>query len=185
MSHVAASGGRHEIGPEHGELLLHTSRQGLAAQAGHDLTIAMDAWSGVVAGDDPSSSSLEVTVELGSLRVVSGSGGVKPLSDRDKRQIAKTAHGLLDSDSQPEARFVSQRVTVNDAGGVLHGEFTLRGTTRPVDVTVEDLGGGRYRATATIVQSEFGIKPYTALLGALKLADEVEVSAEVTLPTAG
>ncbi len=35
----------------------------------------------------------------------------------------------------------------------------------------------------TVVQSEFGIKPYSAMLGALKVKDEVEIDLDVILPT--
>ena len=42
---------------------------------------------------------------------------------------------------------------------------------------------GRYRGTARVVQSAFGIKPYVGFFGALKLNDEVTVEFEVTLPS--
>ena len=45
-------------------------------------------------------------------------------------------------------------------------------------------GSGRYRGTATVVQSAFGIKPYTGFFGALKLRDEVGVEFEVDLSKA-
>jgi hypothetical protein len=35
--------------------------------------------------------------------------------------------------------------------------------------------------TTTVIQSEFGIKPYSAMLGALKVLDPVEIRAEVQL----
>ena len=43
------------------------------------------------------------------------------------------------------------------------------------------MGQNRYRATGTIVQTSFGIKPYTGFFGALKVRDAVdfEVEAEV------
>ncbi len=40
---------------------------------------------------------------------------------------------------------------------------------------------GRYRGTAPIVQSAFGIKPYSGFFGALKLRDEVAAEFEVDL----
>ncbi len=43
---------------------------------------------------------------------------------------------------------------------------------------------GRYRGTATVVQSAFGIKPYVGFFGALKLKDEVGVEFEVSIPAA-
>jgi polyisoprenoid-binding protein YceI len=177
------TGQRHRIGPEHGRLVLHTTRQGLAAQAGHDLTIEVTRWSGeVLVADDPAASAVTVTVETGSLRVVAGTGGITPLSERDKREIAHTARGLLDADHQPEARFASTATTrAGQDDGTIDGTLTLHGTQRPVHLEVTRLDGDRYRATATVVQSEFGIKPYTALFGAIRLADPVRVEAEVDL----
>ena len=183
---MSASGAARQIGPERGRLILRTTRQGLAAQVGHDLTIEVGRWSGeVVAGADPADSSVEVTVELATLRVVAGEGGVKPLSDRDKREIAVTARDLLDADHQPQARFSSDKISETADGGAVRGRLTLRGEERPLELTVTALGEGRYRATGTIVQSEYGIKPYTAFFGALKLADRVGVEAEVDLSEAG
>ena len=43
----------------------------------------------------------------------------------------------------------------------------------------------RYLATTSVVQTQFGIKPYSGFLGALKVRDAVEVRAEVALPDGG
>jgi len=50
---------------------------------------------------------------------------------------------------------------------VATGDLTIAGQTRPISVSVP----GRLE----IVQSEWGIKPYRGLMGALKVRDEVEV----------
>ena len=44
---------------------------------------------------------------------------------------------------------------------------------------------GRYRGTGTVVQSAYGIKPYTAFFGALKVRDTVDVEVEATIPAPG
>jgi hypothetical protein len=41
---------------------------------------------------------------------------------------------------------------------------------------------GRLTGSMTIVQSQFGIKPFSAMMGALKVKDEVEINLEVALP---
>jgi hypothetical protein len=46
-------------------------------------------------------------------------------------------------------------------------------------------GPGRYRGSATLSQTAFGIKPYSGFFGALKLKDEVTVEIEVDLSKAG
>jgi polyisoprenoid-binding protein YceI len=177
---------RHTVGPDRGSLILHTKRQGLAATAGHDLTIDVTRWSGEIeVGDDPAGSTVSVTVETGSLEVREGSGGVKPLSERDKREIAATIRRLLDSDRQPQATFRSNRVAVRDGGGTIDGDLTLRGATRPLTIDVTGGDDGHYHGTTTVVQTGFGIKPYVAFLGALKLADAVAVEVDLDLSGGG
>lgn len=171
------------MGPDRGRLILRTSRQGVAATAGHDLTIEVDRWSGAVrVADEPADGSVEVTVQLATLRVVEGTGGLAPLSDRDRREIALTARRLLDADSRPEATFVSTAIRASPGGGgVIEGTLTLRGRGHPLELTVTALGGGRYRAVGEVAQTNYGIKPYTAFFGALKVADLVRIEAEVDL----
>ncbi|HEY4464627.1 MAG TPA: YceI family protein [Streptosporangiaceae bacterium] len=183
---MAANGGRHRLGPDDGRLVLRTYRTGLAAQAGHDLTLEITRWSGDLdRGDDPATGHLEVRIDLGSLTVREGHGGVRPLSDRDRREIAATARKELGTDRNPEATFVADKFEPGNAGGgAIDGTLTLAGRARPLRLQVTKVGDDRYRATASIVQSEFGIKPYSGMFGALKLRDAVDVEAEVGLPAA-
>jgi len=44
---------------------------------------------------------------------------------------------------------------------------------------------GRVVGGATVVQSRWGIRPYSAFFGALKLRDEVRVEFDVALPPDG
>jgi polyisoprenoid-binding protein YceI len=75
----------------------------------------------------------------------------------------------------------STRVT--PAGGGLHvdGELELNGRRAPVgfDLTVAD---GRLRGAATVTQTAFGMKPYSALFGTLKVLDDVRVEVDAALP---
>jgi polyisoprenoid-binding protein YceI len=171
------------VGPERGKLILRTTREGLAASVGHDLTIEVRRWSGEInLTSDPAQSSVNITAELGALRVLEGTGGIKPLSERDKREILQNARRALDSDHQPQARFVSNKITPSgDGGGTIDGTFTLAGKDRPLRLEITALGDNRYRCTGRVIQTEHGIKPYVAFLGALRLADPVTVEAEVDL----
>jgi polyisoprenoid-binding protein YceI len=171
------------VGPERGTLILRTTREGLAAPVGHDLTIEVARWSGeIIVASDPARSSVQITAELGTLRVLAGTGGIRPLSDRDRREILRNARHALDSDHQPRARFVSSTITPSgDGGGTIDGMITLAGKDRPLRLKITALGDSRYRCTGRVIQTEHGIKPYVAFLGALKLADPVTVEAEVDL----
>ena len=177
--------GRHHLGPEHGQIVLRTFRDGLAAQAGHDLTIEISRWSGELSvGDDLAPTSLEVRIDMGSLVVREGTGGLKPLSDRDKREIAVTARKVLAADRNPEATFSATDFTAAAGGGEISGTLNLAGRSRPIRLRVSESGSG-YQAATSVVQTEFGIKPYSGFLGALKVRDAVEVRAEIALPDGG
>jgi polyisoprenoid-binding protein YceI len=185
---MAANGGRHQLGPDSGRLTLRTYRSGLVAQAGHDLTIDVTRWRGELdrADDDSAPGRLEVTIDLNSLAVREGRGGVKPLTDRDRRDITGTARKQLDAGHYPEASYTATGFTPDAAGGgAIDGTLTLHGQSRPLRVQVTRTGEGQYRATATVVQSQFGIKPYSGMFGALKLRDGVDVEVTVNLPAPG
>jgi polyisoprenoid-binding protein YceI len=184
---MAANGGRHQIGPETGRLTLRTYRSGLAAQAGHDLTIDVTRWNGELdepaEGTEDGPGALAATIDLTSLDIREGRGGIKPLSDRDRRDITGQARKQLDTGHYPEASYAATGFTQDNAGGgAIDGTLTLHGQSRPLRLEVSQTGEGQYRATATVVQSQFGIKPYSGMFGALKLRDDVDIEVTVTLP---
>jgi len=173
------------ISPEHGSLRLLTGVEGKAARLGHDLVLVLDDWSGgvVVDHDVPVSAGLRARVE--SLRVESGSGGAKPLSDRDRRTIRANALGALRADSSPEVVFTTSSVTPVPGGFVLHGELEIAGRVRPreVDVRVaEATGGWSVAVRADVAQTGHDVAPYSAMLGALRLRDRVEVAFDAVVP---
>jgi polyisoprenoid-binding protein YceI len=177
-----------QLGPDAGRIIIRTSRAGLAARAGHDLTIEITRWSAraeVPAADagDVTAATVAAELDLGSLEVREGTGGVKPLTDSDRRDIKKTMSKIL---GDGKADFSSSRIVRSGAsGGAIEGTLTLNGQAQPVRLQVTEPGPGRYRGTAAVVQSAFGIKPYTGFFGALKLSDEVRVEFEVDLNRAG
>jgi len=165
---------------------LRTFRAGLASQAGHDLTIEASRWSGdLTVSDDGQLADLDVRVDMGALIVRDGSGGLKPLTDRDKREIAVSARKVLAADRNPEARFAAARVGPAEPGnGMISGSFTLAGVTRPLQLRVSQTEPGKYRATTSVKQTDYGIKPYSGFLGALKVRDAVDVEIEIEIDLA-
>jgi polyisoprenoid-binding protein YceI len=101
-----------------------------------------------------------------------------PLTDRDRREIKKQIAGILRGGT---ASFASTRVIPS---GAIEGTVTLNGKTQPARLQLTDSGSGRYRGSAILAQTGFGIKPYTGFFGALKLKDEVVVEFEVDLSKA-
>lgn len=177
--------GRYQLDAGAGRITLRTSRDGLVAQAGHDLTIDVAQWSGeLVVGPDLIPASLDVKIDLSALVVREGTGGIKPLSDRDKREIAVTARKVLSADRYPEATFTASSFEPSGDGGTITGSLALAGQSRPERLEVSQTAPGHYRATTTIRQTDFGIKPYSAFLGSLKVSDAVKIEVDLDLPQA-
>jgi hypothetical protein len=180
--------GSFQLGPDAGRVTIKTGRAGVAARAGHDLTIEVTRWSARVEipADDAggaAAATVAAELDLGSLEVREGTGGVKPLTDGDRGQIKKTMAGILGDGT---ASFGSSRIipAADGAGGQVEGTLTIKGRAQPVRLQVTEPGPGRYAGTATVLQSAFGIKPYSGFFGALKLSDAVRVEFEVDLTRA-
>src|ERR1700733_4000532 len=176
--------GNFRLGPDTGRIVLKTTRTGFAAVAGHDLTLEVTSWSAQVEvpGEDAggvTAATVTARLDLGSLAVREGSGGAKPLSPSDRRDTKKTIGGTLWGG---EAPFASSRLVPPGAtGGAIEGTLTIKGKSQPVRLQVTEPQPGKYRGSATIQQTAFGIKPYTGFFGALKLKDEVGIEFEVDL----
>jgi len=175
--------GTHNIGPDDGKLLINVYKDGVAAKMGHDLTLEATSWSGKadINPDDPSSASVTVTVDPSSLDVLEGKGGAKPLSESDKRDIKKNIEKVL---GRSEISFESTGVSGDAPRLQLKGNLSLGSQSRPVTLDVNAGDDGHITASTSFNQTDFGIKPFSAMLGALKVKDKVEISVDAQLPTA-
>lgn len=168
--------GTHQLGPDDATLSVRTRRAGAAAKAGHDLLIRVTAWNAtLVVGEDPR---IELHVDAGSLRVVEGTGGLQPLGEDDIASIHKT----IDDEvlKRQEIEFHSTRVEPRADSGVLtvEGELTIGDRTNPISFQLDVEEGGALMASAVVTQTAWGLKPYSALFGALKVHDDVDVALE-------
>jgi polyisoprenoid-binding protein YceI len=178
---VSTQTGTYKLGPGDGTLSVRTGRTGAAAKAGHDLLIDVTAWEATLTvGDDPAATSIELEADATSLRVREGKGGMQSLGDDDKANIQQT----IDDDvlKRRAIAFRSTSVTGGDGGLSVQGELTLAGTTRPLAFDLDVGEDGRLSAVAVVKQSDWGMKPYSALFGALKVADDVRVEIDAGLP---
>lgn len=180
---VAVAAGTYELGPQSGRLLVKTGRTGVGSKAGHDLTIEVTRWSGRALVDpaEPSNSLLAVDVEVDSVAVREGTGGIMPLTDSDRADIQRTIREkILHTSQHPTITFRSRGVYGSEGSFVVDGVLTIMGVAGPVTIhgTVTE---GQVRGTGIVVQSLWGIRPYSAFLGALKLKDEVVVEFDVAL----
>jgi len=110
----------------------------------------------VVDRENPANSRVEVEIDTASVDTNH--------AERDKHLRGKD---FLNVDAHPKARFVSTAVeTTGDGKGVINGDLTLNGVTRPIEIAVEEIGHGPdpwggYRAgflgTTTLKLADFAI----------------------------
>lgn len=163
---------------QQGDVFVYTYKAGLLSRVAHDLRLSASGWSVTVVGDTVSArfpiSGLQVDGQM--LR-----GAVDPStpSQPDQQKIARTMRDeILQAHVTPDVTWVG---TVRTDGALrrFDGALTLRGVQQVAAFTGR-VEGGTLRAEAWLVPSRWGIAPYAALLGAIRLQDKVRV--EVALP---
>ena len=174
--------GTYTFGPNNARLLVSIVREGMAKKAGHDLKLEVASWNAdvTVDGDDPTKSSMTVQADSRSFEVVEWSGGVKPMTEGDKKDIKKNINEKVLKNS--DISFKSTSVNPHANGARVSGDLTINGSTQPAQFDIQ-IDGGIARCTAAIQQSLFGIKPFTAFMGALKVKDVVEIEFEGKVPS--
>jgi polyisoprenoid-binding protein YceI len=135
---------------------------------------------GVFDADDPTRSSIEVVIRAASVNTRN--------ADRDNHLRGAD---FLDTDQHPEIRFVSSAVEpAGDATYRVHGELTIKGTTRPVTVDLELTGAatdpyGNHRVglegAATINRKDWGVSWNAALdAGGVLVGEKVQLEFDVS-----
>jgi polyisoprenoid-binding protein YceI len=144
-------------------------REGLLAAVGHDVTLRVSDFTVDVGADD----TIEARFAAASLRVTS------PSSPADARDIERrAARDVLDAARFPSVVFRSSQVSRSGGTAQVAGTLTLHGVTRSIAFAAVD-DGARWHAEVPLDQRQFGIRPYVALLGALRVRPEVIVRLSV------
>jgi polyisoprenoid-binding protein YceI len=169
--------------PSESSFWVSVGKAGLFSALAHDHEIGVKRFSGrvVVPEAGASGGSLEMEVDATSLEVLD-----KNPSEEDKKKIFNSMHTeVLESAKYPKIAFKSVSVgDVKQAGDgaysfVVNGDLTLRGVTKRIAVPVAaTVTPQQLRATGkyTLKQSDFGIKPYSAAGGTVKVKDEIVVN---------
>jgi polyisoprenoid-binding protein YceI len=163
------------------DCLVYSFKEGILSAIAHDLMIRVTRFSVDV---DEVTHAVKARFDARSLRVVDAMrDGVEApalLSDRDKTEIGKNiAVDVLDASRYPDVLFASRAVTPEGRGFRIEGTLTLHGRSHEIEARSHDVGD-RQVAELVLHQPDFGIKPYSALLGTLKIKPDVRV--RISLP---
>jgi polyisoprenoid-binding protein YceI len=154
----------------------------MAAKVGHDLVIDVKRWEATVeVPDDAAASSVALDADSRSLEVREGVRGVKPLTDKDRVDIVKTIDDKILRGQPISFRSRAVRPTGDGDRLTVEGDLTIAGATRPVTAELTAGADGHVTGTIPLTQSEWGIKPYRGLMGALKVRDELEIVVDAQL----
>ena len=99
------------IGPADGELLLKTDKTGPAAKTGHRLTIGFNDWTGSVDVDDTTPQKVSLAVVVDSMEVLSGEGGLTPMTGAEKAIARSNALKSLKASKSPTITFTTSNVS--------------------------------------------------------------------------
>ncbi len=168
------------FGPEQASCEVLTFRDGLLSPLAHDLVLRVTAFEISV---DPATLTVTARFDARSLRVETAlrSGRVLPnaISAGDRRSIEATiVRDVLSAERFPEIRFASTQVTARGDGFEVRGMLTLTGRTREVSAAVQRKAE-RLETEVVLRQPDFGIRPYSAMLGAIRVKPEVRVRVSV------
>ncbi|TNF25789.1 MAG: YceI family protein [Deltaproteobacteria bacterium] len=157
-----------------GECLVFTYKEGLLSAVAHDLKVKVGRWELSYDGG-----AIDATFDPTSLSVVcamrNGSDAPGAIPARDVKKIEGSIQSdVLATKRHREIRFRSTRVEASGDGYEIAGELTLVGRTRALTArAVRE--GGRLVAEVRLHQPDFGIKPFTAVFGTLKIQPHVTV----------
>jgi hypothetical protein len=190
---ASVPGPTYRIDSSHSELRLLVYRAGVMASLGHDHVIvnrALEGW--VKQADSPAGSafflnipSSAFVVDEASVRAQEGADFSEEIGD-DAR--AGTLHNMLSPavlDAQSHASITVQSVSIEPAaGGAQQAALRISVAGHESSLIVPftcETSAARLHAQAafTVRQTALGLTPFTALLGALRVEDEVRVKLDL------
>lgn len=163
------------------ECEIEVFREGVLSSVGHDLVLTATRAKLTVdfsPSRQPSHVSLWIGADSLRVKVARRDGRDMPgaLSASDLRKVeTSVSREILRASKHPDVRFDAGHV--ESAGGAwrVHGTLALRGVSRPIHTEVRERGAD-LEARVALLQTDFGITPYRAMLGALRVCDELIVT---------
>ncbi|HVY26379.1 MAG TPA: YceI family protein [Polyangiaceae bacterium] len=159
------------------ECFIFTFKEGLLSPVAHDLRLKVTRFSLQV---DDARTMVSATFDAASLIVDTpmkdGAENPGALSAADKDKIAAQIRDeVLHARKYPEVAFRSRSLSQRPDGGYdFAGDLTLHGTTLPLNGCTR-LNDRRQIVELSLHQPDFGITPYKAMLGTLKIQPTVRV----------
>lgn len=180
---MSIKAGTYSFDENTGKIQVYTFKEGMLSAVAHDLLLDVTRFKVDlnIPSDDLSSATINVTIPANALKVVcamkDGQQQNDTLKEKDKSEIDEaTNNDVLHSKKYPTIGFQSTGVGKNNAGYHITGKLTLHGVTNTIEFDCELTGENTLKGSVDLMQKEYGIKPYKALLGALKVKNNITVA---------
>lgn len=179
--------GNYHLAPGSGKLVVYTFKEGFLSAVAHDLLIEVTDFLVNLNIPATGSANVEAEIKANSLKVLCAMKDEQrqpdTLKEKDKTDIEEAIlKDVLHPQKYPTINFRSTSITQEKEDCYrVKGELTLHGTTRPIEFHGYTTTGKDVKGRFTISQKDYGIKPYKALLGTLKVKNEVDIAFDLSL----
>lgn len=184
---MSLKAGTYSLNSNSGKISVYTFKEGLLSKLAHDLLIDVTDFKVDLNVPEAgfSSGSLGLEIQTNSLKVdcAMKDGERQPgtLKEKDIADIeADMAKKVLHPDEYPTVNFSSKAIQEKKGGYHVNGELSLHGVTKSVDFDIDTSGGG-LKGRFTILQKDYGIKPFKAMMGTLKIKNEIDIGFDLAL----
>jgi polyisoprenoid-binding protein YceI len=173
----APNANKKEVDVAHSKMTVHVYKSGLFSAFAHDHDIDAPIKSAQLTTSDQDAA-VALHVDARKLQV---RDAAESESTRAKIQATMLGAQVLDADRFPEILFQSNAIEPRGPDHwMVHGRLAMHGAERPIafEVAFKD---DRYRGSATLKQTDFGMTPVTIAGGSVKVKDDVRVEFEIAL----
>jgi polyisoprenoid-binding protein YceI len=181
------------IDSQQSKIEIQVAKDGFLKAFGHDHLVSATRYSGEIQFDSDKMENSLVTFALdtASLKVIDPGE-----SEKDRAEVQETMLGkdVLDAAQYPQIKFASSTLKSKPGNGgafdlQVEGTLTLHGTSKPITVPVrlqvEPDGKLTADAEVSLLQSDFGIMPYKAVGGTVKVKDKLKLSFHIVARKTG
>lgn len=166
---------KRSVGPAEASCRIYTKKEGLLSAVAHDLELECQRFQIEI---DEAAGQLQATFEARSIKVVTAlvDGQSSPaLSASDRQKIEHNiVKDVLHADRHPQIHFRASQVVGEGDQRSISGMLELHGQSRSLSLVAQRVGAA-WQTQTTLHQPDFGIVPYSAMFGALKIKPEVRV----------
>ncbi|MBF0330804.1 MAG: YceI family protein [Candidatus Omnitrophica bacterium] len=188
----AVKGSTTSFDPSNAKCHIFTFKDGLLALFAHDLKLQATKFQINITGCTDGTSlwrKVDAAFDPASIRTVCAvDDNGKPagdLSPNHGKDIEKNIFwNVLRPRKFPTIRFTSKKITGKPDNFLVHGDLSLCEATRAVTIPVK-LWKRKYCAEISLDQLDFGITPFCALMGAMKVKPEVTIRVEMNAGAIG